>query len=72
MKGIYWNPTGNILHFDRYSILKEMYKRNHVFLCFLKICEIRYQGIRISYISERDPEPLQISRMDFFAKVVNS
>ena len=42
-----------------------------VFFCFLKIYEIRYQDIRISYISERDPGPLQASRMAFFAKIVN-
>ena len=31
---IYWNTAGNIFHFDSYSILREMYKRNHIFLFF--------------------------------------
>ena len=31
--------------YNVYSILREMYKRNHIF-CFFKIHEIRYQDIR--------------------------
>ena len=62
--------TKSAVNFDSHSILREMYKRNHIF-CFLKIYEIRYQDVRI-YISERDPGPLQTSRTEFFAKVVNS
>ena len=45
---IYWKPTCNIIYFNSYSILREMYKKTY-FLFFQDIWD-KYQDIGIIYM----------------------